>query len=198
MHERRVINHPERRNGDVDVVGRRPRRDAHAVVVQVGGLRTVDLHVGWTDLVDQPQLQLVAAAQAEDRRDVLAVIDVGNERLIGDSDRARRRLERQLGDTMVGADDLRLDERRSQGLLGRLFCFHSAAEHEQGRHHHRRSTHFSSDSNRHDVAPQRLAATSTAARAAFQRVGCTVARQLPQTYPCRYRTHRVEPHGWAV
>ena len=32
----------------------------------------------------------------------------------------RRRLERQLRDTMMRADDLRLDERWSEGLLGRL------------------------------------------------------------------------------
>ena len=80
--ERRVLDHLQRRDDKVDVVGRRARRDAHAVVVQVGRLRAVNLHVGWTNLVDQPQLQLVATAQPEDGGNVLAVIDVRNERLV--------------------------------------------------------------------------------------------------------------------
>ena len=117
MHERRTLDHLERRYDEVDVVGRRPWRDAHSVIVEVRGLRLVNLHVSRTNPVDQPQLQLVAAPQAENWWGVLAVVDVRGERPVLDCNHARRRLERQCDHAAVCNDHLWLEKRRAERFL---------------------------------------------------------------------------------
>ncbi len=86
----RILDHLERGDRDVDIVCRWIRRDAHAVVVEIRRLGSVDLDVGGTDAIDEPQAKLLAATQAKERWTVLAVVDVGDERLLCDGHDTRQ------------------------------------------------------------------------------------------------------------
>jgi hypothetical protein len=90
------------------VVARGCRRHDHAVVVQVGGLRGVDLDVGLADVVDQLELEPVAALHLQYRRDVLAVEDVGAEALASHGHQRRGLPQRHLQHAVAAVHDVGL------------------------------------------------------------------------------------------